>query len=97
MYTFKPRGVCSNEMRFDLEDGKIKDVEIKGGCNGNLQAVCALIKGKDARETAEILKGIRCGVNKTSCPDQLSIALLKALEIEEKQKGEVLFESNENH
>ena len=85
MYQFKPRGVCSNEIRFDLENGKIKDVEIRGGCSGNLQAVCALVKGKDARETAEILRGIRCGQNTTSCPDQLSIALTKALAMEEQQ------------
>ena len=74
-YTYYPKGTCSKQMEVDLEDGVIKDVRVLGGCNG--------MKATDAIER---MRGIRCGFKPTSCPDQLSIALEKALEKEKDAK-----------
>ncbi len=79
-YKFRPRGVCSQEMRVTLEDGIIQNVEIIGGCSGNLQGISRLIQGMPAEEAIRRMKGIRCGFKDTSCPDQLSIALTEALQ-----------------
>ncbi|MBQ7829419.1 MAG: TIGR03905 family TSCPD domain-containing protein [Clostridia bacterium] len=79
-YTYKPHGVCSRQIDIDLEDGIIKNVAFTGGCSGNTQGVCALIKGMSVDEAIERLRGIHCGPRPTSCPDQLSIALEQAKE-----------------
>ena len=84
-YTYQPKGVCSQRMSVELEDGIIRDVQILGGCNGNLQGIASLVRGMKAEEAIERLKGIRCGFKETSCPDQLSIALTKALEQSEQE------------
>ena len=69
---YNPRGVCSRAFSIEVEDGKIGDVKIMGGCHGNLQGIAALVKGMPAKEAADRLKGIRCGFKSTSCPDQLA-------------------------
>ena len=82
-HTFTPKGVCSTKIEFDIEDKNIiRNVAFTGGCNGNLKAVSKLIEGKNAKEIAELLKGNTCGPKPTSCADQLSIALIEALEKE---------------
>ncbi len=77
--TYHPKGTCSREMRVEIEDGIIKNVEIIGGCSGNLQGISRLVVGMKASDAIEKLEGIRCGFKPTSCPDQLSIALRRAL------------------
>ena len=79
-FKYKTSGTCSREINFTLEDGKVKNVSFLGGCNGNLKGISALIEGMDADEVIEKLKGITCGFKKTSCPDQLSRALIAAKE-----------------
>lgn len=79
-YTYRPKGVCSQRMTVELEDGIIKDVQILGGCNGNLQGISSLVRGMKAEEAIERMRGIRCGFKNTSCPDQLAKALEEALE-----------------
>mgnify|MGYP001034937581 FL=1 len=75
-YTFQPRGVCSREMRVDLDDqGVIQALRVMGGCSGNLQGIAALVKGMSAQEAIRRLKGIQCGPKNTSCPDQLALGL----------------------
>ena len=83
-YTFTPRGVCSRLMTFDIEDGKLHNVRVMGGCPGNLAAIGRLLEGADAAKTVEILKGTDCAGKGTSCADQLSIAISQALENEKK-------------
>ena len=83
-YTYMTRGVCSRRMTVELEDGIIRDVRIEGGCSGNLQGISRLIVGMKAEDAIARMKGIQCGGKSTSCPDQLSIALTRALE-QEKQ------------
>ena len=78
--TFYPQGVCSMMIEIELEGETIKEVIFTGGCNGNLNGISKLIQGMNAREVIEKLEGTRCGVNETSCPDQLSKALRQALD-----------------
>ena len=78
-FTFYPEGVCSMMIEIELEGEIIKDVVFTGGCNGNLSGISKLIKGMKAEEVIEKLEGTRCGLNDTSCPDQLSKALRQAL------------------
>ena len=79
-YKYKTKGVCASEISFRLDEGKISDISFRGGCNGNLKAISKLCNGKDAKEIAEILEGNTCGFKSTSCADQLSKAIKKALE-----------------
>ena len=77
---FRPRGVCSQLMRVELdEDQVIRKMEVMGGCSGNLQGISALVQDMPAREAISKLKGIRCGFKDTSCPDQLARGLERAL------------------
>ena len=78
-FTFYPEGVCSMMIKIELDGDTIKDVVFTGGCNGNLSGISKLIKGMKAEEVIEKLEGTRCGLNDTSCPDQLSKALRQAL------------------
>ncbi len=78
-YTYRPRGVCSQMMQVKLENGIVEDVQVLGGCSGNLQGISALVKGMPAREAIARMRGIRCGNKPTSCPDQLANALEEAL------------------
>ena len=75
MPTYKTRGVCSREIRFEIEDNKIKTVQFIGGCSGNTQGVSRLIEGMDVDEAIRRIDGIDCGGRGTSCPDQLAKAL----------------------
>jgi len=70
-----PKGVCSNAIDIDVQDGIIESVAFTGGCNGNLQGISSLVKGMKAEEAIRRLKGIKCGFKSTSCPDQLAQAL----------------------
>jgi uncharacterized protein (TIGR03905 family) len=74
--------VCSRQFDLTVKSGIIEDVKIIGGCDGNLKAVRALITGRRAQEVIPLLQGIRCERKQTSCPDQLSRALILALQEE---------------
>ena len=67
-------------IEIELEGETIKDVIFTGGCNGNLNGISKLITGMKAEDVIEKLEGTRCGMNETSCPDQLSKALRQALQ-----------------
>lgn len=74
--TYKPTGVCSREINFDIdENGKIHNLIFVGGCNGNLKAIGRLLEGQDASNAMKILSGNTCGSRNTSCADQLSKAI----------------------
>jgi len=74
-YEYKTNGTCSTKINFCIEDGKLKSVRFKDGCNGNLKAISALLEGTDAGEAVKRLKGIRCENRGTSCGDQLAKAI----------------------
>ena len=78
-YTYKTKGTCSQMISFEIEDGKVKNVQFFGGCNGNLKGIAALVEGMDAQEVISRVEGIKCGMKATSCPDQLAQALKGAL------------------
>ena len=75
---YKTSGVCSQMINFDIEDNKVRNVAFVGGCAGNLQGIARLIEGMDVDEAISRIEGIRCGFKRTSCPDQLALALKKA-------------------
>ncbi|MDR2520304.1 MAG: TIGR03905 family TSCPD domain-containing protein [Eubacteriaceae bacterium] len=78
-FSYKTVGTCSTQINFEIEDGIVRDVVFYNGCDGNLQGICKLVKGRPAREVIGLLKGIKCGYKATSCPDQLARALERAI------------------
>lgn len=81
-YSFTPRGVCSAQIDFEINDGIINNVQFTRGCNGNTQGVGALCEGMRADEVVKRLEGINCSGRGTSCPDQLAKAIKMAMEQE---------------
>ena len=65
---------------FEVEDGKVHNVQFVGGCNGNTQGVARLVEGMDVNEAISRMKGIDCNGRGTSCPDQLAKALEQAIQ-----------------
>lgn len=78
-YSYTTSGTCSREILFEIEDGKVANIEFIGGCNGNLKGICSLVKGMSVEDVIARLEGITCGPKATSCPDQLACALKKTL------------------
>lgn len=78
-HCYKTKGVCSKRIFFDLDNGVVRNVSFEGGCDGNLKGISSLVEGREAKEVADLLGGVSCGKNASSCPDQLSIALRKAM------------------
>ena len=73
---YRPTGVCSKEIQFDLDDqNRIHNVRFLGGCNGNLQGIASLVEEMEAEDAIHRLSGIKCGSKATSCPDQFAKAL----------------------
>ncbi|HPG92757.1 MAG TPA: TIGR03905 family TSCPD domain-containing protein [Clostridia bacterium] len=74
---FKTKGVCSQEIEFDIVNDVIHNCTFLGGCRGNTVAITHLVEGMNAEEVVKRCKGIGCqGPN--SCPDQLAQAIEKA-------------------
>ena len=79
-YRYKPNGVCSTEMIFDIDENDIvKDLKVIGGCNGNLKGISSLISGMKIDDIIVKLSDIKCGYKDTSCPDQIAKALKEYL------------------
>lgn len=79
-HCFMTRGTCSRQIDYEIDDnGRVRNVSFVGGCNGNLKGIGALVDGLEPGQVIERLKGIKCGVKETSCPDQLAIALERHL------------------
>ena len=72
---YKTSGTCSSSIDFEIEDNTIQSVAFTGGCNGNLQGISSLVRGMNIDDAISKLKGIKCGMKSTSCPDQLAKAL----------------------
>ena len=75
IYEYNPKGVCSNKIFFYIENNKLKDVKIIGGCPGNGLGIRSLLKDQDIDFVIEKLEGIKCGFKPTSCPDQIAKGL----------------------
>lgn len=75
---YKTHGTCSRAVIVDVEDGVVTDCAFVGGCSGNTQGVAALVVGMRVEDAIAKIKGIKCGMKSTSCPDQLALALEEA-------------------
>lgn len=84
-YKYKPSGVCSSEMIFEIEGNVVKKLSIVGGCPGNTVGVSKLIENRAIDEIIELLKGIPCRDKGTSCPDQVAKALEEYKKSEKKE------------
>jgi uncharacterized protein (TIGR03905 family) len=80
LYTYYPEGVCSVQIDYDIEDGRIYNLKYVRGCNGNLKAIGALVEGMKVEDVIKKLRGIECGIKGTSCSDQLAQSLEKIVE-----------------
>ena len=78
-YAYRPNGVCSRNITFELQNGKLYNVRFHGGCPGNTAAIGRLLEGADAAATMNLLRGNDCGGRGTSCADQLSRGIEQAL------------------
>ena len=67
-FVYRPKGVCSREMRFEMDGDIIRNVTIVGGCAGNLLGISRIIKDKKISEVLDAFRGVRCGAIKT-CGD----------------------------
>lgn len=72
---YTTKGVCSQAIDIEVDNGIVKSVQFIGGCHGNTQGVAALVKGMPVEEVITRLEGIDCRGRGTSCPDQLAKAL----------------------
>lgn len=80
LYNYKPRGVCSRSISLEIDENHIiQSVKFVGGCNGNTQGLCSLVRGMKAEDVIARLRGIDCNGRGTSCPDQLANAIEEAL------------------
>ena len=77
---YQPQGVCSKAIDVEVDGDTIKSVKFTGGCNGNLQGISSLVAGMKIEDAISKLRGIKCGVKNTSCPDQLACALQEILD-----------------
>jgi len=73
---YQTHGTCSQLIQVTIENDIIQEVEFFGGCQGNLQGISSLVRGMKVDDVIARLEGIQCGYKGTSCPDQLSKALL---------------------
>ena len=79
-YVYRPRGVCSIRLSFDIEGDVIRNVRFTGGCDGNLKAIGKLVEGMTVSQIEDKLLGNTCGFKPTSCADQLARAVRQAYE-----------------
>ena len=74
-YEYKPKGICSNLIELDVENGIIDTIILHNGCDGNHKGLTALLRGMAVDEAISRMEGITCKVRPTSCPDQVAQAL----------------------
>lgn len=73
---YETKGTCSRLIDVTADENNIiQQVFFLGGCNGNLQGICQLVRGQHIDDVIKKLDGVRCGAKNTSCPDQLCRAL----------------------
>lgn len=74
-FEYVPRNVCSRHYTLDIEDNKIRSLEVEGGCQGNLGGISRIVVGMDVDDVIKAFEGVDCHDRGTSCPDQISRAL----------------------
>ncbi len=78
-YTYKTKGVCTQQVSFDFDGEIVTNVQFVAGCNGNLKAIASLVDGLSPEEIIKRCEGITCGPRETSCTDQLTLGLKEAM------------------
>ena len=56
---YTTKGTCSRKILFEVEDGKVHNVQFVGGCNGNTQGVARLVEGMDSSLTSTRLDAVK--------------------------------------
>ena len=74
-FEYIPRNVCSRHYTLDIEDNKIRSLQVEGGCQGNLGGISRIVVGMDVDDVIKAFEGVDCHGRGTSCPDQISRAL----------------------
>ena len=85
-YNYTPRGVCSQNISFDIEGNVITDIQFFGGCSGNLKAISKILDGWTVEKIEEYLLGNTCDFKSTSCADQLAKGVRQAFEEQNREK-----------
>lgn len=81
-FEYVPEGVCSKHFLFEIDDNNtILSLNVVGGCNGNLKGISSILKGMKVEDVISRFENITCRERKTSCPDQISKALKRFLEL----------------
>ena len=80
LQSFAPEQVCTKQINFAVDDGRIDYVDFGGGCEGNLKAISNMIEGMTVDFVVDRFSGITCGSKTTSCVDQLCCALVDHME-----------------
>ena len=57
-YEYTTKGTCSRTIFFDIEEGKLHNVQFIGGCNGNLKGISRLLKGMKAEDAIARMDGV---------------------------------------
>lgn len=76
MLSYQTQGVCSSQIFFEVQDGRVYNVRFVDGCKGNLAGISSLVQGMEIEEVINRLKGIECS-GTSSCPNELAKALEK--------------------
>ena len=74
-FEYVPKNVCSRHYTLDIEDNKIRSLQVEGGCQGNLGCISRIVVGMDVDDVIKAFEGVDCHGRGTSCPDQISRAL----------------------
>ena len=75
IFQYQTRGTCSKMIAVQIENNILQDIQILGGCQGNLTGIRSLIIGMNIDDIIAKLSGIDCGGKGTSCPDQIAKCL----------------------
>lgn len=79
-FDYLTKNTCAQVISLDLDGDVVHNISFTGGCNGNLKTIPMLLEGWTVSQIHDKLAGIKCGLRPTSCSDQLSKAVLAALE-----------------
>ena len=87
-YVYQTKNTCSKQIRFDLNDDIVTNVEfLGGGCPGNLKAIPRLVEGMTVSEIQNKLSDVICGFKGTSCAAELAKAVKEAYEKSKQMVG----------
>ena len=58
IFEYKPKGVCSSKIIFNIENNRVLDVKVIGGCPGNSLGIRNLLKDQEIDYIIETLPPI---------------------------------------